>query len=144
MDPQDPTLNQAVAGLKAANTSFSTAGVASGFSSSQYVVNIPEYAVVDLLVTNYDDGGHPFHLHGHQFWVLASSPEQYFDWSMYHSLNATLPSVLKRDTIVIDAYGWVLIRTVGPSLPYQLAYGSRIVNAISIEKRHHDHLDAAG
>ncbi|KAK7903304.1 hypothetical protein LTR67_001322 [Exophiala xenobiotica] len=112
MDPQDPTLNQAVAGLKAANTSFSTAGVASGFSSSQYVVNIPEYAVVDLLVTNYDDGGHPFHLHGHQFWVLASSPEQYFDWSTYHSLNATLPSVLKRDTIVIDAYGWVLIRFV--------------------------------
>jgi len=112
MDAEDPTLNQAVAGLGQANASFSTAGVSSGYTSSQYVINIPDYAVVDLLVTNFDDGGHPFHLHGHTFWVVASSPDQYFDWSTYHLLNTTLPDAMRRDTIVIDAFGWALIRFV--------------------------------
>lgn len=119
-----PTLNQAVAGLRAEATnssgsgsdsgsgSFSAAGVSSAFSASQYVINIPEYAVVDLLITNYDEGAHPFHLHGHAFWVLASSPDQYFDWSTYKALNTTLPNLLRRDTLVIDAYGWALIRFV--------------------------------
>lgn len=113
MAPENPTLNQAVAGLKTTNASnFTTAGVSSGYSSSQYVISVPEYAVVDFLVTNFDDGGHPFHLHGHVFWVLASSPDQYFDYSTYDSLNTTLPDAMRRDTVIIDAYGWVLIRFV--------------------------------
>ncbi|OAL33415.1 hypothetical protein AYO20_07271 [Fonsecaea nubica] len=107
-----PTLNQAVAGLQAGNASFTTSGVSSAFSASQYVIDIPDYAVVDLLITNYDEGAHPFHLHGHTFWVLASSPDQYFDWSTYDSLNRTLSNVMRRDTLMVDAYGWALIRFV--------------------------------
>src|SRR6202000_109344 len=107
-----PTLNQAVAGLQASNSTFTTSGVSSAFSANQYVIDVPDVAVLDLLITNYDEGAHPFHLHGHVFWVLASSPDQYFDWSTYASLNTTLPSVLRRDTILIDAYGWALIRFV--------------------------------
>ena len=107
-----PTLNQAVSGLSAANKSFSTAGVSSAFSSNQYVIDIPKYAVVDILVTNYDEGAHPFHLHGHVFWVVGSSPDQYFDWSTYDNLKGALPDKMRRDTVMIDAYGWTLIRFV--------------------------------
>ena len=105
-----PTLNQAVNGLAAGNTSFSTAGVSSAFTSDQYIIHVPSTSVVDLLITNFDDGAHPFHLHGHQFWIVASSPDQYFDWEAYQSLNTTLSNRMHRDTLVVDAYGWALIR----------------------------------
>lgn len=106
-----PTLNEAVDGLKAGNNSFSTAGVSSAYTSpNQYVINIPQNQVVDLLVTNFDDGSHPFHLHGHKFWIMATSTDQYFDWSSYGLINNTNP--IRRDTLTIDAYGWALIRFI--------------------------------
>jgi FtsP/CotA-like multicopper oxidase with cupredoxin domain len=106
-----PTLNEAVDGLKAGNSSFSIAGVSSAYTApNQYVINIPQNQVVDLLVTNFDDGSHPFHLHGHKFWIMATSSEQYFDWSSYGSINNTNP--IRRDTLTIDAYGWALIRFI--------------------------------
>jgi FtsP/CotA-like multicopper oxidase with cupredoxin domain len=105
-----PTLNQAVAGLQASNFTFTTSGVSSAFSANQYIIDIPDYAVVDLLISNYDEGAHPFHLHGHTFWVIASSPDQYFDWSTYSNYNQTLSNVMRRDTVMIDAYGWAMIR----------------------------------
>ena len=104
-----PTLNQAVSALQAGNASFNTAGVSSAFSTpNQYVIDIPNDTVVDVLVENFDDGSHPFHLHGHTFWILATSQDQYFDWNSYGSLNTTNP--MRRDTMTIDAYGWALIR----------------------------------
>jgi len=103
-----PTLNQAVAGLHKANSTFNTTGVSSAFTANQLVIDIPSYQVVDLLVTNFDDGSHPFHLHGHVFWVMATSPDEYFDWGSYGNLDTTNP--MRRDTITIDAYGYALIR----------------------------------
>lgn len=106
-----PTLNEAVDGLKAGNSSFSIAGVSSAYTApNQYVINIPQNQVVDLLVTNFDDGSHPFHLHGHKFWIMATSSEQYFDWSSYGLINNTNP--IRRDTLTIDAEGWALIRFI--------------------------------
>ena len=103
-----PTLNQAVAGLHADNSSFNAAGLSSAFSSSQFVIDIPSYAVIDVLVNSLDEGAHPFHLHGHQFWILASGSAGGFDWGSYDKLNTTNP--MRRDTMTIDAYGWALIR----------------------------------
>ena len=104
-----PTLNQAVDGLKAGNSTFDVAGVSSAYTTpNQYVIDVPQDQVVDLLVTNFDDGSHPFHLHGHKFWIMATSDKQYFDWSSYGSIDTTNP--IRRDTLTIDAYGWALIR----------------------------------
>lgn len=112
--PTIPTINQAVAGINNASTahSFATDGVSSGFSDNQLVISVPKGRVVDLLIQNLDDGAHPFHLHGHEFWVMAQSPVPattgYFPWETYDSLNTTNP--LRRDTLTIGPFGWALLR----------------------------------
>lgn len=107
--PTIPTLNTVVSGLHSGNETFNATGVAPFYGfENQYIIGIPESQVVDLLITNMDEGAHPFHLHGHEFWVLATSPEQYFPWHIYGSINTTNP--LRRDTVTVDAYGWALIR----------------------------------
>ncbi|KAL1963717.1 hypothetical protein VTN77DRAFT_7921 [Rasamsonia byssochlamydoides] len=106
-----PTLNVVVPGLRSGNSTFNATGVTPSYGlSNQYIISIPEYQVVDILLTNFDDSSHPFHLHGHTFWVMAASPNQYFDWNSYGSLNTTNP--LRRDTVIVDSYGWVLLRFV--------------------------------
>lgn len=109
-----PTMNQAVDGINNASTAhlFSVDGVSSGFSENQLVVSVPKGRVVDFLIQSLDDGAHPFHLHGHEFWVMAQSPVPattgYFPWETYGSLNTTNP--LRRDTLTIGPYGWALLR----------------------------------
>ena len=106
-----PTLNTVVPALRAGNGTFNVTDVTPSYGlSNQYIIDIPSTQVVDILLTNFDDGSHPFHLHGHTFWVMASSQEQYFPWNSYGALNTTNP--LRRDTVVVDAFGWVLIRFV--------------------------------
>lgn len=49
------------------------------------------------------------HLHGYKFFLLARG-KGFFDPSTYDTLDLTNP--LRRDTAVLDAYGWMLIRFV--------------------------------
>ncbi|KAF3286657.1 hypothetical protein TWF970_008505 [Orbilia oligospora] len=73
------------------------------------VLKVDGVKVVDLLIDNYDDGNHPMHLHGHKFWIMAQG-NGYFNASDY----STVPREgrLLRDTVTIEAYGYVLIRFV--------------------------------
>lgn len=62
---------------------------------------------LDLLVSNFDDGNHPLHLHGHKYSVLASGhgyPPA--------DLNPDTSNPLRRDTASVEAFGWVLLRVV--------------------------------
>ncbi|KAJ3194032.1 hypothetical protein HK101_003633 [Irineochytrium annulatum] len=43
----------------------------SSLPATSNVVSIPHMAVVQLTIVNFDGGEHPFHLHGHVFWVMA-------------------------------------------------------------------------
>ncbi|KAI9745890.1 MAG: hypothetical protein M1818_000571 [Claussenomyces sp. TS43310] len=116
--PTIPTLNQALAGLHSSNSTaasaFNVAGLSNAYDqSTQLVLSVPTTQVVDLIITNLDDGAHPFHLHGHKFWIIAQSHPPmttggYFPWSEYGAFNTTNP--LRRDTMTIDAYGWAYIR----------------------------------
>lgn len=116
---QNPTISQALTTLHTPNSSkISTSGVVtSDFSADQLVISISENEVVDLLVQNYDDGSHPFHFHGHTFWVMATSNELYFPWSTdtYALMQSNASTVytanpMRRDTLTISAYGWALLR----------------------------------
>ena len=42
------------------------------------VVTLNYGEVIDLLFHNHDDGGHPFHLHGHTFWVVCKLVMDHF------------------------------------------------------------------
>ncbi|CAO3682118.1 unnamed protein product [Umbelopsis vinacea] len=71
------------------------------FDSSQFVLTPPNNAtVVQLIIQNFDDGSHPFHLHGHTFWVLGTG-DGYF--AANTNLNVTNP--VRRDTASKDAKG---------------------------------------
>ena len=66
---------------------------------------IPHQAVVDIFLNNTDDGEHPFHLHGHNFWIISTS-----DYPDAESLYAG--NYIQRDTVSIPASGWAKIRFV--------------------------------
>ncbi|RAQ99639.1 multicopper oxidase [Stemphylium lycopersici] len=74
---------------------------------------------ITLLIHNFDDGNHPFHLHGYKFFVLAQGhgypPDSLLQPSSSSSdsqshINRTNP--LRRDTASVEAYGWLLISFV--------------------------------
>ena len=73
---------------------------------------------ITLLIHNFDDGNHPFHLHGYKFFVLAQGhgypPDSLLQPSSSavsnSQINRTNP--LRRDTASIEAYGWLLISFV--------------------------------
>uniref|UniRef100_A0A060T8I1 ARAD1D06952p n=1 Tax=Blastobotrys adeninivorans TaxID=409370 RepID=A0A060T8I1_BLAAD len=79
------------------------------WANEQMVITVPQQQVIDLLINNYDDGGHPFHMHGHKFWILASG-KGYFDPAMYNDIDTTNPA--RRDTVHVDSFGWTLVRFV--------------------------------
>jgi FtsP/CotA-like multicopper oxidase with cupredoxin domain len=118
----NPTLQQAVTGLHAGGVNASelatTGTLSKGFSADQFVIGLPESVrVADVLIVNFDDGSHPFHLHGHVFWVMATSSGQYFPWGtdLYAQLNSSASNgytanPMRRDTITLPAYSWALIR----------------------------------
>jgi iron transport multicopper oxidase len=70
--------------------------------------------VVDLLVTNYDGGAHPFHLHGHTFQVIARSgagPDDGPPLTIPKNYAKNAPDApLRRDTILIYGNGYAVIR----------------------------------
>ncbi|CAG8637523.1 1902_t:CDS:2, partial [Paraglomus brasilianum] len=56
--------------------------------------------VVDIYFINTDDGDHPFHIHGYQFWVLGTGDGDKVD---ENDLNTHNP--IKRDTATVPALG---------------------------------------
>ena len=109
----NPTLLDAIQGLKANNISFTnpqnTKLKGAYNTARQLVFKLEENKVVDLYISNFDDGNHPFHMHGHQFWVLDQG-SGYIDMDHYAEINTTNP--LRRDTVSVEAYGWILVRFV--------------------------------
>ncbi|CAF3958033.1 unnamed protein product, partial [Adineta steineri] len=66
---------------------------------------VPYQAVVDIYLNNTDNGEHPFHLHGHKFWIIATS--DYPDAEFLYAGD-----YIQRDTVSVPASGWAKIRYV--------------------------------
>jgi iron transport multicopper oxidase len=64
---------------------------------------LPLDAVVDVLINNTDAAEHPFHLHGHTFWAVASSAAP-------GAGAAYAPHYVRRDVVSVPAFGWARIR----------------------------------
>ncbi|KAF2676282.1 multicopper oxidase [Lentithecium fluviatile CBS 122367] len=109
-----PTLNTLIAGYSKKQEGY-VLSLAEPFGVNTEVFNPKRTLVyqttgirtIDILIQNLDDGNHPFHLHGHTFFVLASG-HGYPPADLYSKLNLTNP--LRRDTASVEAFGWTLIR----------------------------------
>ncbi|KAE8387279.1 multicopper oxidase-domain-containing protein [Aspergillus alliaceus] len=76
---------------------------------------------IDLVVNNLDEGGHPFHLHGHHFYVLRVH-EASIGWGSYNPFVDSDPPGLEpgsgydlsramlRDTVYIPSRGYAVLR----------------------------------
>jgi iron transport multicopper oxidase len=75
-----------------------------------FVVNYGD--IVEVVLNNHDNVGHPWHLHGHKFQIVARSPSNaVINGSLYDASTATLPGIpAKRDTIGVRDGGYTVIR----------------------------------
>ncbi|GMG15697.1 unnamed protein product [Aspergillus oryzae var. brunneus] len=78
-----------------------------GYNTNAFILDKGD--VIDLVLNNDDTGKHPFHLHGHNFQVVARSDE---DAGHYDANNhSAFPSVpMRRDTIYVKPTGYFVIR----------------------------------
>ncbi|KAK9463448.1 multicopper oxidase-domain-containing protein [Lipomyces oligophaga] len=112
-DQLNPTLNESLTNSNSSDLLNTFGALPLGIYNSdqyQYVANLPDYAVVDVLLNNLDDGSHPFHLHGYKFWVLGAGSGNYHSSNKKIILNTQNP--IMRDTVGVQGYGWVLVRFI--------------------------------
>ncbi|CAF3489511.1 unnamed protein product [Rotaria sp. Silwood2] len=64
---------------------------------------VPYQAVVDILLNNTDEGEHPFHLHGHSFWIISTSENPQAE-QLYRG------AYIQRDVVSVPGSGWAKIR----------------------------------
>ena len=131
---RSPTLQRSIDAMATGNTSFMPTSFSlpengaafvndAAFEiSRELVIQTTGIQTIDLLVSNFDDGNHPLHLHGYKYFVLAQGhgyPPLTDIGSgitlknlapLYNSLNLSNP--LRRDTASVEAFGWILLRIV--------------------------------
>ncbi|KAN0135814.1 multicopper oxidase 2A [Lactarius tabidus] len=86
-------------------TGYAPAGGAIA-AGDQFLVTEDSIQVLDVQIDNLDDGDHPFHLHGHKFYIMGTGAGRYTG----QELNTTAP--LQRDTVLIPAYSWMVLRFI--------------------------------
>lgn len=98
--PVVPTLYTALStGLDASNASIY------GVNTNAFVLKKGD--VVEIVLNNDDPGKHPFHLHGHDFQVVARSDEN----AGFYVGNETFPKIpMRRDTFMVRPQGNFVIR----------------------------------
>lgn len=100
MRPKVPTLFTALTtGVNATQSEIY------GVNSHVFVLNKDE--IVDIVLNNLDPGKHPFHLHGHNFQVLARSDDDEGNYAY----NVTFPTIpMRRDTVLVRPNGNFVLR----------------------------------
>ncbi|OIW34384.1 hypothetical protein CONLIGDRAFT_567606 [Coniochaeta ligniaria NRRL 30616] len=122
-----PTLHRVVSGLTAGNPSYRVAqGVNSlAFDPARELVisHSGPAEVVDVVLQNFDEGNHPFHLHGHKFFVLGAGHGYFPGYAalglkpegkgLLDPNNGTVvANPVRRDVGTVEGFGWSLVRFV--------------------------------
>ena len=72
---------------------------------------------VDIVLNNLDEDWHPFHLHGHDFWVLSTYSSD-LNWGSYNPYEDTEPpggpyvldTAVRKDTFYVPRRGYAVLR----------------------------------
>ncbi|GAB1726235.1 hypothetical protein NU195Hw_g5321t1 [Hortaea werneckii] len=131
---RSPTLLRAIDGIKEGHHNLTSTAVSEPVSPNAFINNAAfdeqrEYVLqttgvqtIDILISNFDDGNHPMHLHGYKYFVLAQGhgyPAMKSKTAgmtrenlepLYASLDLSNP--LRRDTASVEGFGWLLLRVV--------------------------------
>lgn len=120
-----PTLHRMVDGLASGNASFEVEGVNDNAFDvkNDLVVSSKGVEVVDIILQNFDEGNHPFHLHGAQMYILAAGHGYFPGYDKLGlqpegkglldvSDEAIVLNPTRRDVTTIESFGWTLIRFV--------------------------------
>ncbi|CAG8591856.1 17149_t:CDS:2, partial [Cetraspora pellucida] len=88
--------------------------MAQNISATAFPINANAYAydteggAVEIVLFNKNGADHPFHLHGHNFFIIGiSSAEKHPVISKYNLVDPPL-----RDTLTVPANGWAVIRYI--------------------------------
>jgi len=70
------------------------------------IIEVAPNATIEFILTNFDGGEHPIHLHGHSFAVLGVGK------GIYNPQKNKLKTInpIRRDVIGVQANGWAVIR----------------------------------
>lgn len=83
---------------------------------TELVIQTTGIRTVDIIINNFDDGAHPFHLHGHRFFILAQGASGYppsaDDLEPFLAQHGNLENPLRRDVVTVEGYAWVVLRVV--------------------------------
>ncbi|UKZ88109.1 uncharacterized protein TrAFT101_003874 [Trichoderma asperellum] len=82
----------------------------------ELVIQTEGIRTIDFAINNFDDGNHPFHLHGHKFFVLFQGrggyPPSEADLPAFLQQHDLENNPLRRDTVTVEGYSWAVIRIV--------------------------------
>ncbi|KJZ73505.1 hypothetical protein HIM_07061 [Hirsutella minnesotensis 3608] len=83
----------------------------------ELVMQTSDVRTIDISINNFDDGAHPFHVHGHSFFIVAQGssgyPPRADQWPAYlEALGGVPDNPLRRDTVTVESFAWVIIRVV--------------------------------
>ncbi|KAK1982266.1 multicopper oxidase [Colletotrichum cereale] len=83
----------------------------------EFVYQTTGVQTADIVISNFDDGAHPFHLHGHRLAVLRQSATGYppgtaAELEAELAAAGALDNPLRRDTVTVQGYGWAVVRVV--------------------------------
>lgn len=65
--------------------------------------------VVELIISDYGDSGHPLHLHGHTFWVMGYGKGEEGPFNETHH-RPILRSGVRKETMAVQPRSWLVIR----------------------------------
>ncbi|KAJ7738827.1 multi-copper oxidase [Mycena maculata] len=80
----------------------------------QLIASLRYGQIVDFVITNLDDGDHPFHLHGYAPWLLGKGRGRFKPAK--ESLNTQNP--MRRDTFTVPKRGWAVVRILTDNSGY--------------------------
>lgn len=87
---------------------YATNPIVYGQAANAHVVNY--YDVVEVVINNFDGGGHPLHLHGHNFQIVQRSAA---DAGTYGGTPIDPSSTpIRRDVVKVNGGGYVTIRFI--------------------------------